>query len=952
MTLAPIRASVLGAGLLLAAGCQTPGLSLTNKFSAAVIDERADVLDLRPADFRPPASLGQPPPRLRLHAAQGETIGVQVVLRGASSNVRIEGWPAGAITTERFAVLPIRVGNVPSWYPEHTRRGAIGASMPDVLVPWPESMPAPPAAGGFSLGADQIVWLDLTPQSASPGVYEARVVAGDGVAQSTLATIALHVHALRLSGPAPIPVLARLDPRELSFEGPAATRDSAARTRLLPGDPVFGAAIGSTRAAFNLLHDHGLSPVLWASFPPYQDTNDLAVSIDWSGYDALVAGWIDGSAYADNIGAAWWPIPVAADYPDPERYGGFESARYSRVLAAYLQACEAHFAERGWRLKAFARPDLPLALSGESATRWERLAAIHRTSETAIPLALHAPRGQLRSLGWVDAPAVELPDSTIHIGPGLWHSGSDGGSGSAWLMPDAPPYCGALTVASAAVDAQIIPWIARRYRLDAIWLEHAADRGATNAPSGAADPRSDPLLYAGRDFGSGSPVLPSIRLKRLRRGLADLRLLSMLEQRGQSMLVDQIAAQVVPWALAEAGAENLLATRGRGWSTDPQVLRLAHRRVLSELSPLADAPEPSIAPPTAAAPSPPPASAPSDAAPPERPGAVQEEADWRRLLGANPTVDATVRGVRIVGGESGMQASVFTAVSNAGPANLSGRWTLVDPPTGWEPGESEALVVPPGERRLGRLPIALGSFSYDVDGTYPFTLRFGGEGAADTIEAAARLAIVAAPPTQSPPTIDGDLQDWVFASNNAVGDFLLVRGGADRKPAHETQAFFALDAENLYIAIRAATDPDKELVVRSDNEIDVDRAAPWGQELVEVLLDPRGVPDGTSGDIYCLQIKPNALVIARKGCRTNPPMGPSVAWSSEARAATARGRSAWFVELAIPLAAFGPAAQRGNIWGCNITRLDAERGEYASWSGTTTTCYLPLTMGNLILLRR
>jgi hypothetical protein len=125
---------------------------------------------------------------------------------------------------------------------------------------------------------------------------------------------------------------------------------------------------------------------------------------------------------------------------------------------------------------------------------------------------------------------------------------------------------------------------------------------------------------------------------------------------------------------------------------------------------------------------------------------------------------------------------------------------------------------------------------------------------------------------------------------------------------------------------------------------------PWGQDVVEVLIDPRPTTAGTARDLYCLQIKPSGLLLATKGCRTEPPMGEVIPWQSGARVAVSVKDSVWIVELALPLEALGSAARRASIWGFNVTRLDARRGEYSSWSGARGSCYHPHALGNLIML--
>ena len=80
-------------------------------------------------------------------------------------------------------------------------------------------------------------------------------------------------------------------------------------------------------------------------------------------------------------------------------------------------------------------------------------------------------------------------------------------------------------------------------------------------------------------------------------------------------------------------------------------------------------------------------------------------------------------------------------------------------------------------------------------------------------------------------------------------------------------------------------------------------------------------------------------------------MGAYEPWQCGARAKVSVRPEAWVVELSLPLTALGPDAVRNRIWGFNVTRLDARRGEYSSWSGTRGHRYLPRSLGNLVLLR-
>ncbi len=153
-----------------------------------------------------------------------------------------------------------------------------------------------------------------------------------------------------------------------------------------------------------------------------------------------------------------------------------------------------------------------------------------------------------------------------------------------------------------------------------------------------------------------------------------------------------------------------------------------------------------------------------------------------------------------------------------------------------------------------------------------------------------------------------------------------------------------MDDEHLYVAVRCTLKEGEPPLWQADNTVPIDGAVPWGQDVVEILIDPRGsvasgpgagrsLP-GTTGDPYILQIKPNGVLLAHKGCRTDPPVGAYEPWQCGARAKVSVRPEAWVVELSLPLTALGPDAVRNRIWGFNVTRLDARRGEYSSWSGT------------------
>ncbi len=886
---------------------------------------------------------------VRLTAAINETVAFQIGLRTPNPpagpfNIQITDLdgPKGKLAARQVASIYrahyVRVEHFGSWYPARTGQSATPRSFPDVLVPWE----APRGGGPLRLDQrrNEIVWIDLfVPPTTEPGAYTGRLElypAGDPKPAFSCA-LRLTVVPVVIPGERSLPLLCRIDPRDLLVEYLHWPRLPAAETRILPNVPSHQAAKRLVDATMQLFHEHRTTPLLWAGFPKYRLAGPRSVEIDWEAYDQLVAGWLDGDGFADRVGLARWPIPASEEYPNAERNGGFASPRYARLLAAYLAECSRHFAERGWLDRSFLRLTPPGELSPDTIRRVRRATGIVRQSEARLPVVAHLPARSLRAFGWYDATTMELPEVDIWAPPARWYEPEmlqrERGLGKqAWFVPDSPPYSASLAVEAPATDARILAWQAYRYGVDAIWLEHAAEvaRPATADAAFAGDA----LVYSGAENGLIDRALPSIRLKRLRRGLLDYELLRLLERSGKPLLAARTAKQLVRWAGTDACDENLLSTRPTGWPDDAYALWLARNVLLQELV--------------------------NEFAPSPAGNSQQSSnlADWGRVMSRSAQVRAEVRGVRLATPDAEQQrAYVFTAVSNGTDRALQGRWRLPSLPMGWQPVAEQTASVAPDGRATTTVELVLRGLTYNVDGVYPFQMLFDTE-TAGALSAPGRLAIAACPLIDKPPRIDGSLSDWALASNNVAGDFRLVRGsdpagpdGIPRRPTLPTRAFFCMDAEHLYVAIRCQLNRAEEPLWRADNTIPLDGAIPWGQDLVEILLDPHNTAQGTGENIYCLQIKPSGLLVARRGCLTDPPMNRSELWQSGARVAVSTEDDAWVVEAAVPLASLGDAALRNRVWGCNVTRLDARRGEYSSWSGAHGYTYAPHRLGNLVLLR-
>jgi len=823
----------------------------------------------------------------------------------------------------------VRVEKFRSWYPSLRGRSATPAEFLDVLVPWE----APRGGGPLRLAARQteLVWIDIhVPSATEPGVYVGRltVTAGRNAPPVFMSTIELTVVPVAIPSEPATAVLCRVDPSDLLAAHLNWPSSPVEEIRIDANSPDRQAAKRLIDNTMRLFQAHRATPLLWAAFPKYRLGADHAVEIDWTAYDNLVEGWLDGDAFENQVGLTHWHIPATMQYPNAERNGGFQSARYARLLSAYIAECRRHFEQRGWRNKSFLRLTPPGELSQPAVDRMRRTIGIVRQSETSLPFVAHLPAESLRSLGWHDAVAIEAPEVDIWapyaqwFEPDILRREQDIGK-QVWFMPGDPPYSVSLAPEAPAADARLLPWQGRRYGVDTIWIEHAAEFADQAAPD-QADSREG-LLYPGVRFGLADQPLPSIRLKRLRRGLLDCELLRLLELNGKPLLARRTTEQIVRRAFTEACEENLLSTRPPGWVGDARTLWLARRVLLQELVN-------EFAPSTAG-----------------RGRQVENLADWSMLMNQAARVHGRIRGARL---KSPEQISVYVDVTNVTRRTLEVKWAFPALPMGWAAEAPSPALIAPGGRAVEVVDVMLDSLTYNADGAYPFQMLF--ETQAGPFSVNGRLAAAVCPMTTKTTRIDGDLSDWMLASNNVAGDFRLVRGGGpygERTPTQPTQAFFCMDNDNLYFAIRCSQREDERPLWLADNRIPLDGAIPWGQDLVEILLDPHNLHQGTGEHIHAIQIKPSGLSVSRKGCLTDPPMNRSEVWQSGARVAVRHEPRSWIVEVAVPLDSFGPAARRNRVWGCNITRLDARRGEYSSWSGASEYAYLPQALGNLVLLR-
>ena len=175
------------------------------------------------------------------------------------------------------------------------------------------------------------------------------------------------------------------------------------------------------------------------------------------------------------------------------------------------------------------------------------------------------------------------------------------------------------------------------------------------------------------------------------------------------------------------------------------------------------------------------------------------------------------------------------------------------------------------------------------------------------------------PRLETPPTIDGQLDDATWANATVFGDFIQTDPGDNIAPSHPTEVMMGYDAKHLYIAFKIIQDRDKvrATVARRDNIFNDDHVGVYldtfndQRQAYALFFNPLGVQtdgiftEGRGGD-YSVDI-----VMDSKGVLT--PEG-------------------FTVEVAIPFKSLRYEAGKGKMWGVHIHRyFKHANNEINSW---------------------
>lgn len=493
--------------------------------------------------------------RVRIAGARNEVVAFQLIIEGGVEGLRevsvvpedLKG-PA-TIGRDRISLSRVHYTEVtaaskwpgpstgPGWYP-------------DALIPFD----APRDGAPFSVPPNfaQAVWVDVAiPADTPPGAY-----------QGTLG--------VRVAGEAPDPVPVRLTvwdftlpfERHLRFwtnygdlERPFGIDRSKLRdlTRL--------AAI--ERQLWQLSHEHRIEALhRYAMVHP----RITSAGLDWTDFDQRYGLFLDGTLFRDRVPPGIFLLPPILHegkrWPPPGEDAAF---------AVAVKETAAHWKAKGWRLE-----DAFIYLGDEPKSDpavWEEIKRHARMAKAAAPeirttVAFNrlSPRHIEEFAGLVDFWLIDA----AHYSTKLLHPRKAAGD---WVgfYQQGEPWVGNETLDTDALGLRTWPWIAWKYRVDVLYLYLMTywvpwRKGFdiwTNPRNWGGSNAQGVLVYPGTRIGVEG-VVPSVRLKMVRRGMQDYEYFWLAKQRGGDP--DPVVSRIIRRALDEATRPEYTAGE---WSRDP-----------------------------------------------------------------------------------------------------------------------------------------------------------------------------------------------------------------------------------------------------------------------------------------------------------------------------------------------------------------------------------------------
>jgi len=192
--------------------------------------------------------------------------------------------------------------------------------------------------------------------------------------------------------------------------------------------------------------------------------------------------------------------------------------------------------------------------------------------------------------------------------------------------------------------------------------------------------------------------------------------------------------------------------------------------------------------------------------------------------------------------------------------------------------------------------------------------------------------------TQTPPKIDGVLDDEAWKEASKAGDFRLSDGEA---PKGKCRLLLLQDDKNLYIAVECFEKEEALKALKADVAAH-DGESIWEDDDVELFVDPTGKRDYPYYQ----------LIINSKGITWDAWMQaagePDLAWEPKYEAKAKVGKESWCLELALPWSCFNRTEKSATEWAFNVSHVRSA-GELLYWSPVfSDNSHTPEKFGKLL----
>lgn len=175
--------------------------------------------------------------------------------------------------------------------------------------------------------------------------------------------------------------------------------------------------------------------------------------------------------------------------------------------------------------------------------------------------------------------------------------------------------------------------------------------------------------------------------------------------------------------------------------------------------------------------------------------------------------------------------------------------------------------------------------------------------------------------TETPPIIDGQIEETEWREAARTNDFLQFEPQRGQLSSEQTEVLVMYDAAHLYAAFRVHDSlPPTAQLTRRDADL-------FDDDAVILLLDSQS--DRQSAYFFMV----NPLGTQADGRIANNGRTVDQTWDGTWKAAVRQKEEGWTVELAIPFAALKFAAGADRSWGINFGRSRRHSLEVSFWAG-------------------